>query len=85
MRALPLALLAACQVMPQEPTPAPAARLRARELGIRIGALEPGPLDTITDVAGVRVGHCTVREGSDVRTGVTVEALPQDGLRQALR
>ncbi|MGH2948592.1 MAG: P1 family peptidase [Solirubrobacteraceae bacterium] len=46
--------------------------IRARELGIRIGRLEPGPLDTITDVAGVRVGWVTLVEGDDVRTGVTV-------------
>jgi D-aminopeptidase len=46
--------------------------VRARELGIRIGSLEPGPLNAITDVAGVRVGHTTLVEGADVRTGVTV-------------
>jgi D-aminopeptidase len=46
-------------------------RPRARELGVRFGALEPGPLDAITDVAGVRVGSVTLSEG-DVRTGVTV-------------
>ena len=45
---------------------------RARDLGIRIGELEPGPLDAITDVAGTRVGHTTIVEGDDVRTGVTV-------------
>jgi D-aminopeptidase len=45
---------------------------RARDLGIRIGELEPGPLDAITDVAGTRVGHSTIVEGDDVRTGVTV-------------
>jgi D-aminopeptidase len=45
---------------------------RARDLGIRIGDLEPGPHDAITDVAGTRVGHTTVVEGEDVRTGVTV-------------
>jgi D-aminopeptidase len=45
---------------------------RARDLGIRIGELEPGPLDAITDVAGTRVGHTTLVEGDDVRTGVTV-------------
>ena len=33
---------------------------RLRELGLRIGNLEPGPLNAITDVAGVRVGHVTV-------------------------
>jgi D-aminopeptidase len=45
---------------------------RARDLGIRIGDLEPGPLDAITDVVGTRVGHTTIVEGDDVRTGVTV-------------
>jgi D-aminopeptidase len=52
---------------------------RLRDLGLRIGALEPGPLNTITDVRGVSVGHVTVRrdepdppEGRGVaRTGVT--------------
>ena len=51
--------------------------MRARELGIRIGDLEPGPLDSIADVAGVRVGHTTLIEGDDVRTGVTV-VVPAD-------
>jgi len=51
--------------------------LRARDLGIRIGSLEPGPLDAITDVADVRVGHTTLIERDDVRTGVTV-VLPPD-------
>ncbi len=52
--------------------------MRARDLGIRIGSLEPGPHDAITDVPGVRVGHTTVVEGTDVRTGVTV-VVPHDG------
>ena len=46
--------------------------MRSRELGIRFGDSEPGPLDAITDVAGVRVGSVTLHEGEDVRTGVTV-------------
>ena len=50
--------------------------MRARELGVRLGDLEPGPLDAITDVPGVRVGHATVIEGEDVRTGVTVVVPP---------
>jgi D-aminopeptidase len=41
---------------------------RARELGITIGELPPGPLDAITDVDGVRVGHTTLIEGDSVRT-----------------
>src|SRR6266511_3259527 len=52
--------------------------MRARELGIEIGGLAPGPADAITDVAGVRVGHTTLIEGDDVRTGVTV-VLPHGG------
>ncbi len=46
--------------------------MRARELGIEIGSLETGTQNAITDVAGVRVGHTTLIEGEDVRTGVTV-------------
>lgn len=43
----------------------------------RIGALDPGRANTITDVAGVRVGHATLAKG-DLQTGVTV-ILPHDG------
>jgi D-aminopeptidase len=46
--------------------------VRARGLGIEIGSLEAGRQNAITDVAGVRVGHTTLIEGEDVRTGVTV-------------
>jgi D-aminopeptidase len=46
-------------------------RPRARDLGIAPGVHEPGPLNAITDVEGVRVGHTTVIEGDRVRTGVT--------------
>ena len=45
---------------------------RARDLGVLVGTLPPGPLNAITDVAGVRVGHETIVRGDDVRTGVTV-------------
>jgi D-aminopeptidase len=59
---------------------------RARELGIRIGRLEPGPHNAITDVPGVRVGHTTLISGEGplrrgegpVRTGVTV-VIPHAG------
>jgi D-aminopeptidase len=62
-------------------------RARARELGIRIGRLEPGPLNAITDVAGVKVGHETIVRGDGelvvgkgpVRTGVTVIWPHSDG------
>ena len=53
-------------------------RPRARELGIAPGVLEPGPLNAITDVAGVKVGHVTLISGDRVRTGVTA-LLPHDG------
>jgi D-aminopeptidase len=46
-------------------------RPRAREIGLVIGTFEPGPLNAITDVAGVKVGHTTVIRGDDIRTGVT--------------
>ena len=46
-------------------------RPRARDIGIAPGVLSPGPLNAITDVAGVRVGHTTITEGDSVRTGVT--------------
>jgi D-aminopeptidase len=48
------------------------AAVRVRDLGIHIGAGRPGAANAITDVVGVRVGHTTLIEGDDVRTGVTV-------------
>ncbi|WP_301090487.1 P1 family peptidase [Sphingomonas sp.] len=51
---------------------------RAREAGVEIGVLPAGPLNAITDVAGVRVGHVTIEEGRDVRTGVTA-VVPHGG------
>lgn len=53
-------------------------RPRAREVGIRPGTLPTGPLNAITDVAGVRVGHATLIQGETVRTGVTA-ILPHGG------
>jgi D-aminopeptidase len=53
-------------------------RPRARDLGIKVGVLPPGPLNAITDVAGVRVGHTTLIQGENVRTGVTA-ILPHGG------
>jgi D-aminopeptidase len=46
-------------------------RPRARDLGIAPGVFQPGPLNAITDVDGVKVGHTTIVEGDSVRTGVT--------------
>jgi D-aminopeptidase len=53
--------------------------MRARELGITIGELEPGPRNAITDVSGISVGHTTLIEGDAVRTGVTVVLPTPDG------
>jgi D-aminopeptidase len=53
-------------------------RARARELGIAPGLLPTGPLNAITDVPGVLVGHATVRAGDSIRTGVTA-ILPHGG------
>ncbi|PYR62209.1 MAG: aminopeptidase [Acidobacteria bacterium] len=49
----------------------PSGRVRARDLGIAPGVWPPGPLNAVTDVAGVRVGHTTIVQGDNVRTGVT--------------
>ncbi|MFL5981085.1 MAG: P1 family peptidase [Gaiellaceae bacterium] len=51
--------------------------MRAQDLGIRLGSLESGQRNTISDVEGVRVGHTTLIEGDDVRTGVTVLVPPE--------
>ena len=61
-------------------------RPRARDLGISIGRMTPGPRNAISDVEGVRVGHATIVRGEGplvvgegpVRTGVTV-VLPHGG------
>ena len=53
-------------------------RPRAREIGLVVGTLPAGPLNAITDVAGVRVGHTTLIRGETVRTGVTA-ILPHGG------
>jgi D-aminopeptidase len=44
---------------------------RARDYGIEIGVLPVGLLNSITDVGGVKVGHTTINEGDNIRTGVT--------------
>ncbi|WP_134687032.1 DmpA family aminopeptidase [Brevibacillus migulae] len=57
-------------------------RVRLRELGIKLGQYEAGPWNSITDVAGVRVGHRTIQqdlsEHTCIRTGVTA-ILPHAG------
>ncbi|MGI8741989.1 MAG: P1 family peptidase [Bryobacteraceae bacterium] len=46
-------------------------RPRLRDLGVTVGILPAGPLNAITDVAGVAVGHATLSRGDNIRTGVT--------------
>jgi len=73
LRAAALLCLAAGPVSAQdEPRP------RARDLGIEVGVFQPGELNAITDVSGIRVGQVTVREGTRVNTGITA-ILPHGG------
>jgi D-aminopeptidase len=67
-----LLLTAMSQTKTEKPRP------RARDLGVVVGILPPGKNNTITDVAGVRVGHATLIKGDNVRTGVTA-ILPHAG------
>ncbi len=53
-------------------------RIRARELGVKLGTLPVGKYNAITDVGGVGVGHSTLIEGDSVRTGVTA-IVPHQG------
>jgi D-aminopeptidase len=53
-------------------------RPRVRDIGLKIGILPTGPLNAITDVWDVRVGHTTIIKDTSVRTGVTA-ILPHGG------
>jgi D-aminopeptidase len=55
---------------------------RARDIGITPGIMAPGVLNAITDVAGVKVGHVTVQDGTRVNTGVTMITPAEGNLRQ---
>ena len=79
--ALPLGLATAQSggpAMASDDISRPEGRARAREIGLVPGVLKPGPLNAITDVAGVAVGQVTLVSGDHVRTGVTV-ILPHGG------
>jgi D-aminopeptidase len=54
------------------------ARPRTSDLGLKVGILPVGPLNAITDVAGVKVGQTTIIRGDNIRTGVTA-VLPHSG------
>lgn len=51
---------------------------RLRDHGVQIGVLQPGQFNAITDVPGVQVGHSTLIEDDNIRTGVT-SILPHSG------
>ncbi len=53
-------------------------RTRARDIGIEVGVLDTGELNSITDVPGVKIGHTTIIRNDNVRTGVTA-ILPHSG------
>jgi len=53
-------------------------RPRARDIGITVGSIPSGPLNAITDVSGVRVGHTTIARGDSINTGITA-ILPHGG------
>ena len=71
--ALLLSILLAIPVTGQDEN-----RVRSRDAGIITGTLEPGELNMITDVAGVKVGHVTLVESDNIRTGVTA-IIPHSG------
>lgn len=72
-------LMTGAPTLGQQPAGGSDTRVRARDLGIAIGTFTPGPLNAITDVEGVLVGHASVIRGDGplrvgegpVRTGVT--------------
>ena len=51
---------------------------KSEELNIRIGVMQKGKLNAITDVAGIKVGHSTIIKADSVRTGATA-ILPHGG------
>jgi D-aminopeptidase len=77
-RSFTLALLLCLADLTSAQSPSASARPRASDLGLKIGVLPAGPLDAITDVAGVEVGHTTIIRGENIRTGVTA-VLPHSG------
>src|SRR4051812_9122427 len=76
MKCLPILIAAALAVA--STSAQNESRPRAREIGLAPGVFSPGPGNAITDVAGVSVGHATLIEGDNIRTGVTV-VVPHQG------
>jgi D-aminopeptidase len=78
LHAFVFVLLATAVLLPNLSEGQEARRPRAREAGVIVGILPTGPLNSITDVDGVTVGHNTVVRGANVRTGATA-ILPHSG------
>src|SRR5262245_1747257 len=74
----PLIFFALCALLGSAIAGGAEKKPRARDIGLAPGVFPPGPLNAITDVAGVKVGHTTIVEGDNVRTGVTA-ILPHGG------
>ena len=68
-----LALVLACACLAQTfaQTTSETTRPRVRDIGLKIGILPTGSLNSITDVGGVTIGHTTIIRGPGIRTGVT--------------
>jgi len=77
MRPIVAAVLLAATLASAQKT-SPSMRPRVSDLGLKVGVLPSGPLDAITDVAGVEVGQTTIVRGDAIRTGVTA-ILPHSG------
>ena len=75
---LPVLMAFVGTLMASIPVEAQERRRSARDMGVVVGVLPTGPLNQITDVDGVRVGHVTVTSGDTINTGVTA-VLPHGG------
>ena len=73
-----LLLLSICGTLFAQEASRPEGRGRIRDFGIKPGIFNPGTYNAITDVPGVKVGHVTLIEGDNVRTGVTA-IVPHEG------
>ena len=71
-------ILSVCSSIFAQEASRPEGRGRIRDFGICPGIFHPGTWNAITDVPGVKVGHVTLIEGDNIRTGVTA-ILPHDG------
>ncbi len=75
---LALATIFLVTLFATEQSAPPNPRPRASDVGLKVGILPTGPLDAITDVSGVEVGHTTIIRGDNIRTGVTA-VVPHPG------